>query len=515
MSTAARLSRRQLLRRAGAAAAALGTAAGAVELDRALESPRSGGALGRPARSSLSSVQGLVMSFHSRPDLLAPAMASTGRRPRRDCLFLGPGSTRGLEHGPPAHGPQQGAMIVDGSGELVWFRPLAGSMWATNARLQTYRGEQVLTWWEGKVINPGFGQGEGVIVDRAYREIARVRAGNGRVADLHEFRLTSRGTALITCYPEVVRADLSPFGGPVAGSALDSIFQEVDVRSGRVLLEWHGLDHIAVTESHQPYNEPYDYLHIDSLDVLPDGNLLVSGRATWALYAIDRSTGAVIWRLGGKESDFTLGRGAAFAWQHDARSVDGGRITVFDDGAGPVKSAPHSRGLVLGIDQARRSVQLVRALHHPRPLLATAMGSVQTLPDGDVVVGWGTERYTTEFSAAGTPLNDVSMLAPELFSYRALRFPWSAAPHDPPALTARAGRGGHPTTLYASWNGATLGAAWRVRAGDTRRGLHVIGTVARRGFETAIPVHAERGWFTVTALDRSGRELATSHPVRV
>jgi hypothetical protein len=507
------VTRRQLLGRAGVAAGALGLGTGVYELGRAVGGG-SGPTLGSAVSSSISSAQGFVSSFHSRPDLRPPAMAATRHTPGPGCVFLGPGSTRGVEHGPPSAGPQQGAMIVDGSGELVWFAPLPGSTWASNVQLQQYRGEQVLTWWQGKVINPGFGQGEGVILDRAYREVARVRAGNGRSADLHEFRLTPQGTALITCYPQIVQTDLSAFGGPVDGSAIDPIFQEVDVRSGRVLLEWHGLDHIDVTASHQPYNEPYDYLHINSLAVLPDGNLLVSARATWALYKLDRHTGEVIWQLGGKAGDFTLGRGAQFAWQHDAQPAGGGQLTVFDDGAGPVQTESQSRGILLAVDEARRSVQLLRAYHHPRPVLATAMGSVQALPGGDVVVGWGTERYVTEFTSAGAVADEVSMRAPELFSYRAYRFPWRAAPHEPPALVVRAARGRHPAKLYVSWNGATEAVAWRVRAGATSRDLQAIGTATRCGFETEIPVHGAARWFTVTALDASGRELAGSRPVR-
>jgi hypothetical protein len=286
------------------------------------------------------------------------------------------------------------------------------------------------------------------------------------------------------------------------------------VSSGRVLLEWSGLDHIAVSESYQPYNEPYDYLHINSIDVLPDGNLLVCARATWALYKLDRRTGEVIWRLGGKQSDFTLGPGARFSWQHDAAPVAGGRITVFDDGAGPVQTEPHSRGIVLAVDEARSAVELVRAYQHPRPLLSTAMGSVQALPGGDVLVGWGTQRYTTEFTAAGAPVNDVAMRAPDLLSYRAYRDPWRATPHAPPALAVRAGHGSHPTTLFASWNGATEASAWRVRAGTSSRDLRVIGSVARRGFETAIPVRSTDGWYTVAALDGAGRELGRSRTVR-
>lgn len=512
---ATRLSRRQLLRRAAGATGVLGLAAGAVGVDRLLAGSSHHDLLGVPRRSEIRRADGLVTGFHSLPDLQAPATSRSGAHRPAGCLLLGPGTTPGLKHGPPPSGPQQGPLILGGGGELIWFAPLPGSQWASNLDVQPYRGRPALINWEGEVIDPGFGRGVGIIRDRAYRELARVRAGNGRAADLHELRLTSRGTALITCYPDIVTTDLNAFGGPVDGTAIDSVFQEIDIATGRVLLEWHGLDHIAVTESYQPYNEPYDFLHINSIDVLPDGNLLVSARATWALYKLDRVTGEVIWRLGGKQSDFTLGPGARFTWQHDAEYAGADRITVFDDGAGPsVQSEPHSRGITLAVDEARRTVSLAASYVHPRPVLATAMGSVQSLPDGGVLVGWGTSPFTTDFSAHGTAVQDVAMRDPRLFSYRAHRRAWHAVPATPPALAVHPTRGPHPLTLYASFNGATEVAAWRVRAGTSRRDLRPIGVVARRGFETAIPVRASDGWFAVTALDHHGRELAWSHAVR-
>src|SRR4029079_3649543 len=87
-----------------------------------------------------------------------------------------------------------------------------------------------------KISNIGTGQGEGVIVDSAYKEIARVRAGNGFAADVHEFLITPENTALITIYdPKTI--DLTPVGGPAAHPTLDSIVQEIDIASGKVLFE--------------------------------------------------------------------------------------------------------------------------------------------------------------------------------------------------------------------------------------------------------------------------------------
>jgi hypothetical protein len=472
----------------------------------------------RPIRSYPTAPRGSVHAFSSRPDLRPPAIAMTKSRAAPGYVFLGPGTTDDFTKGAPEAGPQMGPLIVDERGEVVWFRPLRGTRWATNVMVSRYKREPVLTWWEGNVIYPGFGKGEGVILDRSYTEIARVRAGQGRQTDFHEFQLTPEGTALLTCYPRRVPMDLSPVGGPRNGTALESIFQEVDIHTGKVLLEWRSLEHVPVSESREPardpFLKPYDYLHINSIDVLPDGHLLVSGRATFALYKLHRRTGEVIWRLGGKRSDFTISDDARFAWQHDARSVGDGLISVFDNGKGPVNVEPQSRAIVLKVDTSRRTVELAHAYHPPHGLLAGSMGSVQVLPDGHVVVGWGAEPYISEFAPDGTIVAD-ARLPTDLLSYRAYRFSWKAIPPEPPALGAHR----HPTTgrpvLYASWNGSTGVTHWRVHTGIAPDSLKPLGIAKRHGFETAIPLGAGDAYAAIEALDPSRRELAKSLTIRV
>jgi hypothetical protein len=350
-----------------------------------------------------------------------------------------------------------------------------------------------------------------VILDSSYREVARVRAGRGRSADLHEFVLSPEGTALITCYPPTVQKNLSAVGGPDRGSVLQSIIQEIDVASGRVLLEWRSLDHIGLAES---YGGDYDPVHVNSIDVTPDGNLLISARHTWALYKLERRRGRVIWRLGGKRSDFRVGPRAKFSWQHDARQTTHSTITLFDDGAGERATESQSRGVVLDVDFRRRTVKLARAYHHPKPILASAMGSMRTLADGNVVVDFGSAPVLSEFAADGSLISDLD-IAPAQASYRGLRCAWSATPAALPAVAAMSGPAAGTITLYASWNGATSVASWQVSTGPSSGSLTPVATTPRSGFETAIPIQAVSGYATVSALDASGRPLATSRPIQL
>jgi hypothetical protein len=404
--------------------------------------------------------------FVSRPDLDPPVVRILGRSggvaPGR--LFLAPSS------GPAQHGP----LILDDTGEPIWFR--STGLPAMNFRAQTLHGEPVLTWWQA-LPGGGLGRGEHVIVDATYREVARFPAGKGRRSDLHEFLLTDRGTALVTSFEIRDRG--------ARGLTMGGVVQEVQVPSARVLFEWRSLDHVPVDESYSPVGYPWDYFHVNSIDVDADGHLLVSARNTWAVYKVHRRTGAVLWRLGGKRSDFALGAGARFAWQHDARSHEVGRaLSIFDNGE------KRSRGIVLELDTKRMRASLLHEYAHQPELHAHKLGSVQLLGNGDVLVGWGTDPHFTEFSAGGAVRLDAT-LPRGGESYRTLRFPWTGTPHDGPTAAVRG------STVYASWNGATDVASWRIEPGGP--------TVRRTGFETPLPLRAGH----VVALDARGQALGS------
>jgi Arylsulfotransferase (ASST) len=443
-------------------------------------------------------------TYRSRPDLRPAAVSVSRPAARHDFAMLGPSAVQGAQPGP---------LIINRLGEPTWLQPLPDDQWATNFRVQEYRGKPVLTWWEGIVDSDGYGHGVGVIADSSYREIARVIGGGGRPIDLHEFQLTARGTVLATCTPDVVRADLTSRGGPKDGQVLEPIFQEIDISSGRPLLEWRSLAHIPVSESRRPLGTVYDYLHINSVAVAADGNLLVSARNTWAIYKLHRDTGAIIWRLGGVRSDFTLGSGVHFSWQHDAREHADGRLTLFDDGSdGAIQTESESRGLLLHADERRRTVSLVQAYPHPQPLLASAMGNVQRQADGRTIIGWGAEPYLSEFDDAGKLVSDMR-LSSQQKSYRAYRSAWRGTPTDVPRV-AVAVTPERRKLLYVSWNGATEVAHWQVRTGTSARALRAVHRVRRGGFETRIRLDRSSGFVAVAALDRAGRTLGISAPVR-
>jgi hypothetical protein len=479
----------------------LGGTGGVFTFTIATTAPR----IGRVPLALVPAGSGGLQHFRSRRDLIPPAVVV-----KRRSSAAAPGDIFVANQFGPA---QNGPMILDPSGNLVWFRPMPKDAVATDFRVQSYQGKPVLTWWQG-YLNAGVGIGEGVVYDTGYHQLAIVKAADGLQADLHEFLLTPRGTALILA-PSPVYTDLSTVHGAKRGVVIDWVVQEIDVKTGLLLFEWHSLDHIGLAESYEPLptakGHPADPYHVNSVGLDRDGNVLIGARNTWAAYKVSYQTGAVIWRLGGKQSSFKMGRGAGFAWQHDIRVQSDGTITLFDDGAAPPVHK-QSRAIRLAVDTTHMSATLVREYDHTPALLAGFEGGSQALPGGDSFVGWGQQPYFSEFDSRGGVLFDARFVAPTP-SYRAYRLPWTASPSTLPAIAAAAGRGG--ATVYASWNGATQVASWRALAGASRKALKTLNTARRRGFETTIGVRSAGPYFAVQALDASGRVLATSLSVHV
>ncbi len=305
----------------------------------------------------------------------------------------------------------------------------------------------------------------------------------------------------------------SSLGGPKEGVVLDGIVQEVGIETGEVLFEWHSLESVGLEESHyEPSKDqkiPFDYFHVNSVEVDHDSNLLVSGRSTSTVYKIDRNTGDIMWRLGGKNSDFEMGPGTRRAYQHDARRQPDGTITIFDNGVLNVND--QSYGLVLELDEEKMRATRVREYAHPDKVLSETQGNVQMLPNSNVFIGWGSEPVLSEFASDGELLFSASF-PPEAESYRAFRFPWSGQPDDDPALAVESKPEGE-VTLYASWNGATEVARWQVLAGPNPEELEVVASVPRKGFETAITVGTSEAYVGVRAKNGSGRVLGTSKVV--
>lgn len=405
-----------------------------------------------------------------------------------------------------------GPTIVDGQGRVVWYRQMPRGEEATDFRAQVYRGLPVLTWWQGVSTRAGYGRGVDEIYDTSYRKIAEVRAADGYSADLHEFQLTPRGTTLITIYDEVP-ADLSRVGGPTHSWALDCIVQEIDVATGKLLFEWRSIDHVPFSESRQANQEPardatkrrpFDYFHLNSASEGPDGTIVVSARNTSTIYLIARN-GRIVWRIGSAKSDFGPPAAVMMRYQHDARLLPGDLLTFFDNGGIP-REEWLSSPTVLRLDPEKKTATVVKRFVHPARIASPFEGSLQLLPDGGALVGWGGVGKVTEFTPDGSVRFELELAAGD--TYRAFRLPWHASPVGGPAIAARG------STVSASWNGKLGIASWRVLTGPDVAHLAATAEASWTGLETAIPLPERPHAVAVEALDAAGRPLGRS-PVLV
>lgn len=511
MTESARVSRRTLLLGAGGAAL-VGVAGGGV-----------GYALGhdddKAADKSVGATEAAEAGppkFRSRPDLrtlpdVTITTAANGTSGGFICLT--PASGAGL----------WGPLMVDEKGSPVWFKKVPDpATVAIDFKVQQYRDQPVLTWWEGTIGGTGgqgVGQGEFVIADRSYREITRVRAAGSEQADQHDFVITPRDTALFWVY-DPVPWDLTSLGGPKDGVLHDGVIQEIDIATGRKLFEWRAREHVTLDESYAPLPQgesahlPYDYFHANSVGLAADGNIIISSRHTWTTYKINKSSGEVIWRLGGKKSDFAIDEKAKFAWQHDFRQRRDGTYSVFDNGAGVTKVHEYSRGLVMKLDEAARTAKFVAEFVHPDKLSAPTQGSFRELADGGSFIGWGQMPHFSEHNADGT-VRLAGHLPLDNQSYRAYKADWTGQPLDQPALGLHVDGGN--VIVSASWNGSTKVSKWRARSGTQPGALQGATEGDRSGFETTLTVEGTPEYVVAEALDATGKVLGASSaiPVRV
>ena len=329
-----------------------------------------------------------------------------------------------------ANGPE----ILDRHGNIVWFHPVPQGQTAADFRTQTYHGQPVLTWWQGTGLG-GLSSGTDYIYDDHYQPIATVNAGNGLSTDGHEFLITPWNTALILSYTTAT-ANLTPIGGPAAQTVVNGVVQEIDIATGKVLLHWNSEDHLPFSQSEQPLpaspSTPWDWFHVNAVHLDTDGNLLIDARNTWTTYKVNRATGDIIWRLGGKASSFTLhaapgqvldSAGEIFAWQHDPEALGDDVYTFFDNESSGTPLLPASRAITVKLHERTHVATLVASDNQPEGIAAPSQGTAQTTRTGNLFVGWGALPYFSEFDPRGQLIFNAEFPA-GVNSYRAYQLSW-------------------------------------------------------------------------------------------
>ncbi len=281
----------------------------------------------------------------------------------------------------------------------------------------------------------GYADVRWIVLDTTLAPIDTFQCGNGYTADLHEFKLLPNGHALLMAYdPEPVDMSLEVDGGDPNATVLGCIVQELD-ESKNVIFQWRSWDYIPYTDSYENLTTAtVDYMHMNGVTVDQDGNYLISGRHLSQILKVDRNTGDIIWRLGGKQNEFTFTNENEanspnyFSYQHNISVLSNGNITLFDNGN--QHSPPYSRAVEYKIDETNKTADMVWEYRHTPDIYALAMGTVQRLSNGNTFIGWGSAGMNGDPSV--TEIHPDNSIAFELTlpkgetSYRAFRFPWKS-----------------------------------------------------------------------------------------
>jgi hypothetical protein len=419
-----------------------------------------------------------------------------------------------------------GVGIVRDDGSLVWWKAHPpGTTEEQNATVVRLGGRPFLAVWAGSAHKVGdngvlINDGSILLYNSRYQRVGQITAGRPfapDTIDMHEFRITPQGDALVGIY-QPVREVVDRRPVIVVHYVIQKLALVRDsqgIHTGRVLFHWSTQGHVPLPASFLP--EPgrggaWDYFHGNAIAQDSDGNLIVSGRNTWGIYKISLGTGRIIWEVGGRGDHQLM---LPWCYQHDVSALGRGEYALFDDGAVGrhcVGGTSHpSRGLIVRVDPARRpaGVSLLQAYAHRPAIRSEFLGSTQRLSDRHVLVGWGSVPQVTEYGAGGQLLVDLSLSAA---SYRAFRSLWVGDPMTLPSVAAALHGSG--TDVWVSWNGDTRAVSWRVMAGATRaRLVRAAGPLRRRGFETLIMLRRHYPYIAVQALSAAGHVLGTSRTI--
>jgi hypothetical protein len=224
--------------------------------------------------------------------------------------------------------------------------------------------------------------------------------------------ITPRGTALFWVY-EPIPSTWQRLGGPATGVLHDGVIQELDIATGKKVFEWRAHEHIGLDESYAPLPQgssahlPYDYLHPNAVGLAADGNILAVARHTVGLLQDRPQDRQDHWRLGRQEvrlpdrpttrssspGSTTSGNGAT------ARTASS---TTVSASPAPARPATTRAGLVMRLDEDKRTVAFGAEFVHPDKLSAPTQGNFRELSDGGSFIGWGQKPYFTEHAADGT-----------------------------------------------------------------------------------------------------------------
>ncbi len=265
-----------------------------------------------------------------------------------------------------------------------------------------------------------------IILDSNLNNIKSISATNGYLTDPHEFRVTSEGNHIIIASDNEI-VDMTKYiqGAWTTATILVPIIQEFD-RDNNLIFEWRTIDHFMVTDAtHEDLLIDYiDFCHLNAIEFDGDSNFVISSRHMDEITKINRETGEIMWRWGGKNNQFTFtGDTLLFSHQHGVRRTDSGTITMFDNGNFHPIAASYSRAVEYNLDETNMIAKKIWEFRHIPDISSQSMGYVQRLPNQNTFIGWGQCDYVTatELDPENRTLFEMGMTDGN-YSYRAYKY---------------------------------------------------------------------------------------------
>ncbi len=361
--------------------------------------------IGAPSNTTVKNSYLVEASPTPPPDLPRVTVARSDS-PSSGFLFLSDFNMSGM------NSPGNYLMILDNKGNPVYYNKVG---WPMDLNLQP---TGVVTYFD-EYANMYY------VMNSSLKITGTLTCGNGYVEDPHELRVLPDGHYFLLCddYETVDMSSIVPGGNPAA-TVIGNIIQELD-KNGNVVFQWRSWDHFnitdAIAQNLQAAN--IDYVHANAIEIDPDGNILLSSRHLSEITKINVQTGDIIWRLGGKNNQFTfVNDSIGFSFQHAVRRLSNGDITLFDNG--DLHSPQFSRGVEYKLDEVNKTATLVWQYRHSPDVFGSALGYVQRLANGNTLIGWGDANTTlTEVKPDGSTALEMSF--PEYcYSYRVYRYPF-------------------------------------------------------------------------------------------
>ena len=217
-------------------------------------------------------------------------------------------------------------------------------------------------------------------------------------------------------------------GGNPAATVTGLVIQELDANRN-LIFQWRSWDYFNITDSYADLlSSVVNYVHGNSLDADTDTTLIISSRNMNEVTKINRLTGQIIWRLGGKNNEFVFENDPRqFAGQHSAIKQKNGTLTLFDNGVG--LDPLYSRGIEYEMDEINKKVKLVHEYRHSPDVYANVSGNLQRLDNGNTFIFFGpaidhSEQFIGEFDQTGNPIFEARFDMNIYPTYRAYRSLW-------------------------------------------------------------------------------------------